>query len=247
MRILLVYCHPEPKSFTHALLDVARRVIEDQGHDHETSDLYGEGFNPVAGRHDFESVADSAYFHYQSEQALAAKQSAYSAEIEREQARVRRADMMVFLFPIWWGAAPAMMKGWFDRILSYGFAYVDGARFETGLFHGRSAMLCVTTGGTRARFSKDGTYGSIDQVLWPIQQCQLRYLGLDVAAPFVAYAAPRVGTDERQGLLRDWAEALRTRLNFQAGRPAPATLPTACQGLGAQHAWARPAGSDTGE
>jgi NAD(P)H dehydrogenase (quinone) len=212
MHVLLVYCHPEPRSFTHALLETACAALEAEGCGFEVSDLYGEGFDPVAGRQDFTTVADPDYFRYQSEQALAAAQGGYAPDIQREQARVERADLMIFLFPLWWGAPPAMLKGWFDRVLSYGFAYVDGARFETGLFKGRSAMMCVSTGGTPARFSEGGAYGTIDQVLWPTQHCQLRYLGLEVIDPFVAYAAPRVGPEGRAALLAAWGDALRGQL-----------------------------------
>src|SRR4029079_4648856 len=118
----------------------------------EVSDLYVEGFNPVAGRHDFSSVANPDRFHYQSEQELAARCGTFAPEIQREQERVRAADLLVLQFPLWWGSVPAILKGWFDRVLAYGFAYVDGRRFDTGLFKGRRALFSVTTGGTPARF-----------------------------------------------------------------------------------------------
>jgi len=212
MNVLLVYCHPEPASFTHALLEVAKATIAKAGHSFEVSDLYAEDFNPVAGRHDFESCENADYFHYQTEQAHAAAHDAYSPELQREQDRVRRADMLVFIYPLWWGGPPAILKGWFDRVLSYGFAYVDGARFETGLFKDRSSMMCIVTGGTPARFSEGGSYGTIDQVLWPMQHCQLRYLGMSVLDPFVAYAAPRVDDAGRRQHLTDWSEALHAAL-----------------------------------
>lgn len=212
LNVLFVYCHPEPASFTHALLEAAKAAVTAEGAVFEVSDLYAEGFNPVAGRHDFETCADPDRFHYQTEQAHAAAHDGYSDDLRREQARVGRADMLVFLFPLWWGGTPAMLKGWFDRVLSYGFAYVDGARFETGLFKGRSSLMCVSTGGTAARFSEGGTYGTIDQVLWPVQHCQLRYLGMEVLEPFVAYAAPRIEQAARQQILADWSTSLRTHI-----------------------------------
>lgn len=223
MHVLLVYCHPEPQSFTHALLDQACRTLAAQGHSYEVSDLYGEEFNPVAGRHDFTEVARADYFHYQTEQQQAASNQSFSPEILREQARVRRAHAMVFLFPLWWGGLPAMLKGWFDRVLAYGFAYVDGARYESGLLRGRGAIMCVTTGGTAERFSVGGSYGSIEQVLWPTVHCQLRYLGLDVADPFVAYAAPRVGDEGRRALLEAWQDRLGDWITERAASPPELT------------------------
>ncbi len=212
MHVLIVYAHPEPSSFNAALKNVAVETILSSGHSAEVSDLYAEKFNPVAGRHDFSTVADPKRFHYQSEQLFAATHEGFSEDLQREQGRLRRADLLVLQFPLWWGAPPAILKGWFDRVLAYGFAYADGRRFDKGLFKGRGALMCVTTGGTTARFSPDGGYGEIERVLWPVRRLTLEYMGLDVAEPFICYAAPRVDEATRQDYLRAWQERLRATL-----------------------------------
>jgi NAD(P)H dehydrogenase (quinone) len=204
--VLIVYAHPEPTSFGAALVRRARAALAGAGHQVVVSDLYLEGFDPKAGRHDFLSSADAGRFHYQTEQANAASNDTFCDEIAREQARVTMADVLVLVFPLWWGAPPAILKGWFERVLAYGFAYVDGARFDTGLFRGRRALLAVTTGGTTARFAPDGVYGEIDRVLWPVQRLTLQYMGYTTEEPFVAYAAPRVGDAERAAYLDEFAE-----------------------------------------
>jgi NAD(P)H dehydrogenase (quinone) len=201
---LIIYAHPEPTSFTGALKERAVAALTRAGHTVEVSDLYGEKFNPVAGRHDFTSVANPERFHYQSEQELAARSGGFAADIRREQERVRAADVLVLQFPLWWGGTPAILKGWFDRVLAYGFAYVDGRRFDTGIFKGRRALFSVTTGGTPERFSKDGVYGEVERVLYPVERLLLQYMGFDVLPPFVAYAAPRVSDAERQAYLDAW-------------------------------------------
>ena len=91
MQALIVHAHPEPTSFT-ALKDTAVRVLSAAGHRVEVSDLYGEGFNPVAGRHDFINAADPARFHYQSEQLNASQTGGFAAELV-EQDRLMRADL----------------------------------------------------------------------------------------------------------------------------------------------------------
>jgi NAD(P)H dehydrogenase (quinone) len=151
MHALLVYAHLEPTSFTGALKDTACDVLRGAGHTVEVSDLYSEKFNPVAGRHDFTGIADPRRFHYQTEQDHAQRTGGFSPELVREQRRFLKAELVVWLYPIWWGGMPAILKGWFDRVLAYGFAYADGRRFDTGFFRNKRGMLCLSTGGTHLR------------------------------------------------------------------------------------------------
>ena len=204
--VLIVLAHPEPTSFSAALAAGAAAALRAEGHSVTVSDLYAEGFRADGGRHDFATCADPDRFHYQTEQAYAARHGGFAPDIAREQARAAAADLLILQFPLWWGGPLAMLKGWLDRVLAYGFAYVDGARFDSGLFRGRRAAMCVTTGGTPQRFSDEGVYGPIENILMPVRRLALEYMGYDVAEPFVAYAAPRVDAAGRAEYLEDWAE-----------------------------------------
>jgi NAD(P)H dehydrogenase (quinone) len=205
--VLIVVAHPEPLSFNHAMAEAAAQALRDEGHKVEISDLCGEGFRPDIGRHDMTSVADAGRFHVQTEQAEAVRHRAFAADIAREQARVADADVLVLQFPLWWGGPPAILKGWIDRVLAYGFGYVDGRRFGTGVFRGRRAMLSVTTGGTPARFAEGGAYGPIGPILMPIHKLVLEYMGFDVAPAYVAHGVPRSGNAEREAHLAAFAQA----------------------------------------
>jgi NAD(P)H dehydrogenase (quinone) len=236
--ILIVYAHPEPKSFNAGMVETARVALESAGHLVTVSDLYGEGFDPVAGRHDFASVADPDYFHYQSEQAFAVRNKSFEPDIAREQKRVEDADVLILQFPLWWGGPPAILKGWFERVLAYGFGYVDGARYDTGLFRGRHALLSITTGGPPKRFSPgpEGVYGPIDKVLWQPQRLTLQYLGYEVEEPFIAYAAPRVDEAGRQA----YQDELGRRVVAIAAKPSDRGLrPADPLDLVPDNAWAK--------
>jgi NAD(P)H dehydrogenase (quinone) len=208
MKALIVYANPEPTSFSAALKDEACRTLAAHGHAVTVSDLYAENFNPVAGRHDFTTVADPDRFHYQQEQLKASQEGGFSAELAREQQRVAQAELFVFVYPLWWGGMPAILKGWFDRVMAYGFAYADGKRFDSGFFKGRCGIVALTTGGTPERFSKDGVYGPIESLLNPHRRTMLEYLGLKVEPSFVAYASPRVSQKAREKYLQDWSQQL---------------------------------------
>lgn len=208
--VLIVVAHPEPTSFNHAMANAAAEALRGAGHSVTLSDLYAEGFRADIGRHDMTSIADPDRFHVQAEQTEATRADAFAPDIAREHERLANADVVILQFPIWWGGVPAMMKGWIDRVFSYGFAYVDARRFETGLFKGRRAMVSATTGGPLARFTQGDVYGPIETILMPVQKLALGYLGYDVADPFVAYGAPRCSDAERAAYLKGVGEAAVT-------------------------------------
>jgi NAD(P)H dehydrogenase (quinone) len=216
VKALIVYAHPEPTSYCAALKDAAVRAIGAAGHEAVVSDLYAEGFNPVAGRHDFTTIADPARFHYQTEQMQASRNHGFATDIAREQARLADAGLVILVFPLWWGGVPAILKGWFDRVCAYGFAYADGKRFENGYLRDRRGLFAIATGGTEARFSADGTYGEMRHVMHGVRRCMLEYLGLEVADPFVAYAAPRVDDAQRADYLREWETRIAQVLGDRA-------------------------------
>ncbi|WP_234898528.1 NAD(P)H-dependent oxidoreductase [Aeromonas veronii] len=58
MKVLIVYAHPEPKSFNGALFCHAIRALEQAGHTVITSDLYAMGFDPVSDRRNFTAASD---------------------------------------------------------------------------------------------------------------------------------------------------------------------------------------------
>lgn len=217
--ILIVVAHPEPTSFNHGLAQAAAETLRACGHTVTVSDLAAEGFRADVGPADVTRRADTTRFHVQAEQAHAARHDGYAADIRREQARVARADNIILQFPVWWGGPPALLKGWIDRVLSYGFAYVDGRRFETGLFKGRRALISVTTGGTPERFSDDGVYGPIDPLLMPVRRLALEYMGFEVEPTCVAYAVSRYGDDVREG----YKTALSDAALAMAARPVTRT------------------------
>jgi NAD(P)H dehydrogenase (quinone) len=202
----IIHAHPEPTSFSAAMKDVAAAALAERSLEVVVSDLYADGFDAVGRRADFTTIADPDRFHYQTEQLYAQEHDGFAADLAREQARFSGASLLIFTFPIWWGGPPAILKGWFDRVLACGFAYVDGRRFETGFFQGVACLAGVTTGGTAERFSRTGVYGEIGTVLWPVQRCVFDYLGLRQLPLFVAYATPRVDAEQRRKYLDAWRD-----------------------------------------
>jgi NAD(P)H dehydrogenase (quinone) len=66
-------------------------------------------------------------------------------DLVKAQKLISWADHLVISYPTWWGMMPAMLKGFFERILLPGFAfkYKEGGRWDK-LLEGRSARVLVT-------------------------------------------------------------------------------------------------------
>ncbi|MDR2929410.1 MAG: NAD(P)H-dependent oxidoreductase [Propionibacteriaceae bacterium] len=125
----IVYAHPNPVSFTHALLDAFVAGLDDAGHQHSISDLYAMGFNPVMSPAEYarESRCDAAL--------------PVAGDVAQEQAALDAADVWVFVYPVWWSDCPAILKGWFDRVWTVGWAYHEPTATPT-----RKALVLCSAG-----------------------------------------------------------------------------------------------------
>ena len=136
MRVLVVFCHPVETSF-HATLhrDVVDTLTQ-AGHEVDDFDLYAEGFNPVLSREE-----RLGYHEVPSNRV----------PVEAYLRRLERADALVFCFPTWCFGLPAMLKGFFDRLLMPGVAFdiSDPAHVKPSLTHIRRISAVVTYGRPR--------------------------------------------------------------------------------------------------
>lgn len=101
MRMLVIYCHPCPESFTAALRDRALTALAAAGHETRLIDLYAEGFDPVMG-------GDERRAYH----TAGTNEAPVAAHLEA----LRWAEGLLFVYPTWWYGLPAMLKGWLDRV-----------------------------------------------------------------------------------------------------------------------------------
>jgi NAD(P)H dehydrogenase (quinone) len=140
MHCYFVIAHPQPNSFCHALLHAAEQGAQAAGHTTTSSDLYAEGFSPVLNATDF----------------AAFKAGNPAPEIVATQAQIQAADLLVLIYPLWWGGYPAMLKGWIDRVFSFGFAYTAGPESSIGLLTGKRVLHLTPIGQTLEEYQEMG-------------------------------------------------------------------------------------------
>ncbi len=148
MNVLVVYAHPNDGSFNEAILKTAVSALESKGHEVVVRDLYKLGFNPVL------SSEDLAALHGGN----------VPSDIAAEQEFIKKADLITFIYPIWWTGLPAIIKGYVDRAFSYGFAYQYN---ESGgidkLLSGKKGVIINTHGSPKEYYDGVGMTDSLKQ------------------------------------------------------------------------------------
>ena len=215
MKILIVHAHENPNSFCSALATTAKNYFSENGNVVTISDLYKKQFNPIGGKHDFEKLSDASHYKYAAEQIHAQSNNLFASDLKEEMELIVDADILIFNFPLWWFGMPAILKGWVDRVLAYGFAY--GGEYgmgANGRFKNRKAFLTVTTGSPGHFYTKEGVHGRTlpDDILRNINEGILRLVGYDVQVPFVAHEVSRISQEEREAILKNYRKYLENTI-----------------------------------
>lgn len=199
MRVLSVYAHEDARSLTAALRNTAEQILIRAGHQVVTSDLHGLGFQPVAQKWDFSTLSAGHYNYMFEQQAAARAGGKFSPDILSEMKKLHEADMVIFHFPLWWGSSPAIMKGWFDRVLAMGFAWDGEHIFDKGYMRGKRAMAVVTVGEPASYYQADGLQKTnVRALLQPILHSTLAFCGFDVIEPHIIHGVTTAQSDEIQ-------------------------------------------------
>eukprot|EP01029_Cantina_marsupialis_P022765 TRINITY_DN557_c0_g1_i12.p1 TRINITY_DN557_c0_g1~~TRINITY_DN557_c0_g1_i12.p1 ORF type:complete len:243 (-),score=72.65 TRINITY_DN557_c0_g1_i12:85-813(-) len=208
-RALVIYAHPEKKSFCNSMKMQTIETLEKQGMEVMVSDLYEMEWDPVSGPKNFKDQQDKEFYKQPIEEAHALKTDSFSDDIKAEQEKILKADLLVFVFPLWWGSVPSIMKGWIDRCFAREFAYGPGLKlFEDGPLKGRRAVCAITTGGPPVMFSEMGVLqGHMDnEIMYNMTHGVFFFTGMTPLKTFVSYGAAHVGDEKRKEYLNDLNE-----------------------------------------
>uniref|UniRef100_A0A3B4A5K7 Ribosyldihydronicotinamide dehydrogenase [quinone] n=1 Tax=Periophthalmus magnuspinnatus TaxID=409849 RepID=A0A3B4A5K7_9GOBI len=215
-KVLIVYAHQSPSSFSAAAKDAAVEVLKSENCTVEVSDLYAMNFKATATAEDITGeVKNADHFCYAEETKLAWEDGRLCADITEEQRKLNEADLIIFQFPMYWFSVPAILKGWFDRVLTLGFAYTQDKRYSQGIFENKKAMLSFTTGSQETMFSPNGINGDMNVTLWPLQNGILHYCGFQVLAPQIFWDPVLAPLERRNSMLEAWRTRLQGLLKEQ--------------------------------
>lgn len=195
MKAHIVLAHPEQKSFNGRLAGISSSTLHSRGFEVSVSDLYRMNFDPCEAERHYVERSDDAVFHAQTEQRFNARNGTTPADVSDEADRLLNADMLIVHFPLWWFGAPAILKGWMDRVFVYGKLYKSQMRYDAGICRGKKMIACITTGASADSCAFDGREGDTRLVTWPLL-FPFRYIGFDVLEPVILHGIGGVASIE---------------------------------------------------
>lgn len=102
----------------------------------------------------------------------------FKIDVEAEQERLLRADIIVLQFPVFWYSAPSILERWMEETFQHGFSHGStGDKLK-----GKKLVLSFTTGAPEAMYSREGAMGyTIDEFLpcykATCRLCQMEFAG----------------------------------------------------------------------
>lgn len=147
---LIVYCHPYEGSLCHAVLEALRARMEDEGCAYLVDDLYADGFEPAMPAAELADYASG---------------TPHDPLVEHYLGELCGCRHLALVFPVWWNDAPAMLRGWLDRVLLQGSTWDVGPDGMVGLLGGIEDVTLYTTSDNPTEFLENATGNGIRRTL----------------------------------------------------------------------------------
>jgi NAD(P)H dehydrogenase (quinone) len=218
---LWLYAHPRRGSLNDRLLHEGVAELSAR-YDVAVSDLNAQGFDPVLSERDLGDLGGQAG-NLAELMGTAYDRGQLPGDVREEQHKLARAELLVIQFPLWWYGPPAILKGWFDRVLTSGFAYGDldpelgvPRRYGDGGLVGRKALVVVTAGEDARSIGPRGISGDLESLLFPLTHGVLWYVGIETLDLHVIHDADTLDA----GQVADEVERLKERLRTVDTEPA---------------------------
>ncbi len=127
----VILAHPDADSFNAAAAQAYCEAVRGLGHEAVLRDLYRLGFDPVL----------------KSSEQPRPDRYAMANDVAAEIAVIEKADVFVLIYPVWFGAPPAILKGYIDRVMGAGFSYGAIRERSRHRFMGGKQLLSISTSG----------------------------------------------------------------------------------------------------
>ena len=179
----IVYAHPWDGSYNHAILTSITEKLETKREPFQVIDLYKDGFNPVF------TAEELKHFHK--------GETPYSL-VKDYQEKLKQSTELIFIFPVWWWDLPAILKGFIDKVMLSGFAFIEDQNTGTlkGLLTNIKKTTVISTSTTDKEYIESEAGNAIQSVF--INRT-LADLGLkDESTKWIHFSRVNLTTDEKR-------------------------------------------------
>ncbi len=190
MKVLIVYSHPNPKSFNAAILEKVVSALKSINADFRIIDLYRENFKIALDSKDFETLQNGKT----------------PEDVQKYQQDILWADKLIFIFPVWWWSYPAILKGFIDRVFLHGFAYAFKKNGLKKLLKNEKALVFMTTGGLKEEYEKNNAIQILQR---PFSEGVLSFCGIKNSEFHLFYGIPSSSEEYRKNCLLEVEETVK--------------------------------------
>ena len=194
----VILAHPNADSFTAEVARTYARTVEALGHQTDLRDLYRMNFDPCL----------------KADEIPGAETRGPHQDVRVERARIAAADVYALIYPLWFNAPPAILKGYVDRVFSHGFGYEAEFGGNRPLLAGKQ-LISVSVSGAPSEWVRDSGAADALQTLFDRHLCATT--GLTFAGHhFIGGVTPGIREDVGQRLLEGVADEVRHRFGEAA-------------------------------
>ncbi|MBN2880846.1 NAD(P)H-dependent oxidoreductase [Candidatus Woesearchaeota archaeon] len=134
MKSLIIYAHPETEGHNKKVKDAIEELLKTSNQETVTINLYKGKFNPVLEKEELYTIGNDKI----------------SKQAKKYQELLSEADRIIVIHPVWWNSMPAILKGFYDKVLTPHYAYQFSDKgVPEGLLKEKKVAIIYTTGGPK--------------------------------------------------------------------------------------------------
>lgn len=148
MKHAVILAHPSRRSFNAAIARAYVETVEGLGHTAILRDLYALRFDP----------------RLRAAEIPGPKPPQFRDDVLRERAALADVDIFALVYPLWFNAPPAILKGYVDRVFSMGFGFAPAPGGNAPALEGRSLISFTTSGAPDAWVQQTGALDDLTRM-----------------------------------------------------------------------------------
>ena len=182
-KVMVLQINPYKSSFSDRILEKITSVLTKNGWQVTVRDLYKDNFNPTAV-------------------PVQQKNDSTDPLVKEYQELLKQSSAVVLIYPLWWKQSPAMLKGWQERVFTYGFAYEyinNSPDSVVGLLPGKRVLIINTTDLSSWYFEENDFLNFLDlsdKFIYGIS-------GMKFSGRHIIYSVPSMSDKEKEKALAE--------------------------------------------